>query len=496
MIQPVNSAPQNTIKTSIFNINDFHGKSINMERAIAVSNAFDNDKKDKDVDKLKFSSGDIMLGEVEPTNKVAMLAQNYMGVMACTLGNHEYDMLEKVGNLIPDMKYRLLACNVNLPPQNPYAKKVEKSYVQKVNGHEYGVIGTSPCDLFSRLKYRKVFDDMHVHNISDTIKDIQKEIDKLKAKNINKIILLSHSGFAYDRKIAEETDGIDIILGGHSHDLIRDVEPDYNLLYSKSGEPVVITQAGRDGKYIDKLDVEFDKNTGILTKVRNSVTGTRGFKRNAPVRYVFEKILGKPHVVGQIESVPPPLENDLIEPNPHANFVVDCIRDELGTDIALLSAANVRGFFESGTLDSRVLDEISPFRNKLCVISYSEKEIVDALKATCKSMVRSNNKPGLLHPSGLKYTVSRSGELKNLTFISKDGKEHQIDVNNPDSNKFYRVGINDYCAQGNDGLKMLKKYDNAEKIYDFDLIKCVEDYFRKNPTPVTIKDDGRVTIVD
>lgn len=496
MITPVDARSQNTIKTSIFYINDFHGKSINMERAVTASKVFDNSNLDGNVDKLKFSSGDIMLGEVEVTNKVAVKAQNIMGIMASAMGNHEYDMPDNVHKVIPDMKYRLLACNINIAPNNPYAKKVEKSYVQEINGHKYGVIGTSPTDLISRLKYSRVFDDLKIDNINDTIKDVQVEIDKLKTKGINKIILLSHNGFGYDRKIAEQTDGIDIVLGGHSHNLIRDVEVDYNLLKSKSGEPVVITQAGRDGKYCGQLDVEFDEKTGILTKVQNSVIGTRKFKRNAPVRYIFEKILGKPREVGRIAFAPPPLENDLIEPNPHANFVVDCIREELGTDIALLSAANVRGHFESGVLDSRVLDEISPFRNKLCIILYTEKEIVDALKSTCKSMVRSNNKPGLIHPSGLRYVVSSSGELKSLTFINSDGVAVPINVNNPDPNKIYRVGINDYYAQGNDGLAMLKKYDKAEKVCDFDLIQCVENHFKRTRENIIIKDDGRVTIVD
>lgn len=482
------------VKTSIFYINDFHGKSINMERAVTVSNAFDNNG-DTTSDKLKFSSGDIMLGEVENTNKVAVKAQNIMGIMASAMGNHEYDMPEKVQNVIPDMKYRLLACNIHIAPTNPYAKKVEKSYIQEVNGHQYGVIGTSPTDLFSRLKYGKIFEDLKIDNIADTIKDVQTEIDKLKAQGINKIILLSHSGFGYDRKIAEATDGIDIILGGHSHNLIRDTEKDFNLLYSKSGEPVVITQAGRDGKYCGKLDVEFDSN-GILTKIQNNVTGTRKFKRNAPVRYIFEQILGKPQKVGDISYAPAPLENDLIEPNPHANFVVDCIKEELGTDIALISAANVRGHFESGVLDSRVLSEISPFRNNLCIVNYTEKELVEALKATCKSMVRSNNKPGLLHPAGLKYTVNRSGNLRELLFIDKNGNENPIDINNPSPTKTYRVGINDYYAQGNDGLAMLNKYDVAEKKFDFDLIKCVEDHFKKDKTPVSIQDDGRVRIID
>lgn len=489
----------NRVKTSIFYINDYHGKSINMERTVTASRAYDSfikTKKDNgEVDVLKLSSGDIMLGEVEKVNNVAMSFQNIIGVTASAMGNHEYDMPDKIGNLIPKMKYKLLAANVKINQDNPLSKKVEKSYIEEHNGHKYGIIATTPTDLFSRLKYGHIFTELDVDNIDDTIKDVQAEADKLKKQGVDKIILLSHSGYGYDRKIAKNTDGIDIILGGHSHNLIQDIKSGENLLSSKSGEPVIITQAGRDGKHFGVLNVEFDEN-GRIVKAQNNITPTRGFKRNAPVRYIFDKLFGKPQVIGYVRTSPPPLTEDLIQPSGHAQFLVDCIRRDLGTDIALLSAANVRGYIEPGNLDTRYLEDISPFHNNLCIIPYTEKEIVEALKQTCKSFVNPNNKPGILHPSGLRYTVSRStGDLKELYFIDKNGNETRIDINHPREDKVYRTAINDYYAQGNDDMTVLKKIDEAEKVFDFDLNKCVIDYM-KTSGPVDIADDGRVKVVD
>ena len=88
MINPINQP--NSVKTSIFYINDYHGKSINMERTITASNAFDARNKDKkDVDTLKLSSGDIMIGEDFKTNQLAVLFQKIIGIMASAVGNHE-----------------------------------------------------------------------------------------------------------------------------------------------------------------------------------------------------------------------------------------------------------------------------------------------------------------------------------------------------------------------------------------------------------------------
>ena len=486
--------PNQQIRTSIFYINDFHGKSINIERTITASNAFDHFVPSQPTDKLKLSSGDIQLGEPVAANKVMVEAQNIMGIMASAMGNHEFDMPKHISELIPHMGYKMLACNINIKPDNPLYKKVEKSYIQEVNGHKYGIIGISPVDLFSRLKHGKIFEELAVDSIENTIKDVQKEVDNLKSKGVNKIILLSHVGFGYDQKIAKETDGIDIILGGHSHNLVEDIKPEYNLFTSKSGEPVVITQAGRDGRYFGVLNVEFNPK-GILTKIQNNVTSTRGFKRNVPARHVFEQIVGKPKIVGKIKSAPPPLLNDSIEPSGHANFMCDCLREELNSDIALFGSATIRGYFEAGNLDTRWLEDISPFKNKIVVTNYSEKQIVDALKVSARSLVNTNFKPGILHVSGLKYEISKDGQLRSAAFIDKTGKKIPIDINNPKTDKFYKTALTDYYCQGHDGFSMFNNYENAEK-YDFDITKCIEDYFKRHSEPVEIKDDGRIKIVN
>ncbi len=480
-------------KTSIFYINDIHGKSINVERTIAASNAFDAFVK-SGTDVLKLSSGDIQLGEPVNANRVMVESQNVMGIMASAMGNHEYDMPDHIKEIIPHMNYKLLACNINIDKDNPLYGKVQKSYVQEVNGTKYGIIGATPVDLFSRIKYGRIFDELKVDDIEKTIKDIQAETDKLKAQGVDRIILLSHVGFGYDQRIAKETDGIDIILGGHSHNLITDVKPNVNLFNSKSGEPVVITQAGRDGNYFGVLNVEWDKN-GIMKKIQNNVTSTRGFKRNPVARHLFENILGRPKVVGVINSAPPPPKNASIEPSGHGNFLCDCMKEELNTDIALFGSATIRGFFESGKLDTRWLEDISPFKNKMVTANYSEKEIVDALKISASSMTSTNNKPGLVHVSGLKYTVTKDGKLKSATFIDKQGNETPIDINNPRTDKYYKTALTDFYCQGHDGFSMLKKYDQAVK-YDFDITKCIEDYLSKHKDPVDIKDDGRIQIVE
>lgn len=485
-------------RTSIFYVNDYHGKAINMERTVTASNEFDRFESSFPTDKLKLASGDIMLGEDKKVNRIAVNFLKFIGVTASAVGNHECDMKSnEFVELSNDINYKLLACNMKTSPDSKIASHIEKSYIEEHNGHKYGIIGVLPTDLISRVKYGRVFQDQKIEpaNIDETIKDIQIEVDKLKKQGVNKIILLSHSGYGYDIKIAKETSGIDVILGGHSHNLLPGMKEGVNLFYSKSGEPVVITQAGRDGKNFGILNLEFDKN-GVIKKVQNNVATTRMFSRNLVARNFFENILGKPEVVGKIGKAPAPLKNDLVEVNPLAYYGLDAIRERSGADIAIVGAANIRGYVEKGKIDTRTISEISPFKNKIVKINYTEKELVDSIKFCAKSFINRNNKPGIMYVSGLKYTVSRNGLVYDMKFIHKDGTEENIDVNNPRTDKIYSVAINDYYSSGNDDLFMLNKINQATERYNWDLNDCVEWKIRQTKEPVDIVDDGRIKIVD
>ena len=493
MLNPVTQI--GNINTSIFYINDYHGKSINMERTISASNAFDAKYKYRhDVDTLKLSSGDIMIGEDFKTNQLAVLFQKMIGIRASAVGNHEYDMQHKIGSILPLIHYNLLSANVRINPRNPWSSVIKSSVIEEKNGHKYGIIGTSPIDLFKRSKEGVIQRDIEVSKAKQTVTDIQKEVEKLQKQGVNKIILLSHLGFTMDKIIANQTQGIDVILGGHSHDLLFDVKEGKNLFYSKAGEPVVITQAGRDGKNFGVLDLEFDEN-GVIKKVQNNVGFTRVFRRYAPAKYVFDKIFGARETYGFVKSAPPALTQDLIEPNPHAYFITDCIRKDMDCDIAILPSSNIRGYFESGKVDTRILTDILPFKNKLYKMSYSEKDIVDAFKMASKSFVNVANKPGIFYPSGLRYTVSTSGKLLSMTYIDKQGKATKIDINNPRTDKFYTTVINDYCAQGNDGFKCLNQPERIIEKCDYDATKCVTEVLSNTKDPVEIYDDGRIQII-
>ncbi len=493
MISPVSTG---NIKTSIFYINDYHGKSLNMERTMSASNTFDFRNKDKkDTDVLKLSSGDIMVGEDVTINRASILFQNFIGIKASAVGNHEHDLQNNQEKVLPYVKFNMLSNNVKVNPRNPWSSVLKSSVVEEVNGHKYGIIGSTPVDLFTRTKNGSLHRDFTVDSAEETVKDIQSEIDKLKAQGVDKIILLSHLGNTFEKIIATQTSGLDVILGGHSHDLIKDVKEGENLLYNKDGEPVIITQAGKDGKNFGILNLEFDQN-GIIKKVQNNIGYTKDFHRNMPLEYIFNKLFKNNKIYGEIKSAPPEPKDLLITPNPHGYFITDCMRKDLDCDIALIQSANMRGYFEKGEVDDRILNDILPFKNELYIMKYSEKDIVDALKFACENSYKSHShKPGMFYASGLKYTISDKGQLISLTFVDKNGKETPVNIENPRYDKFYTTAINDYCAQGNDKFKMLDKPEQIIKKTGIDSAVCVANVLKTMKEPAQIVDDGRITIV-
>lgn len=499
-VQPnfTNNEKQKTVDTDIFYINDIHGRIGNMARIYTAKQIYDSKNNDLNADKFVLSAGDISAGADLNLVKAANTYMNGMGVEATADGNHEYDANPpELAKAKENAKFKSLGLNLRIPDNNPLKGIIEKSFVIEKNGHKYAIIGLAPPDLHERIRDNDSRKQIGIDKFENTLNDLQKVVDNYKTQGINKIILLSHCGLTKDQQIAKNIDGIDIIIGGHTHDLLKGIEINKNLLYSKSNEPVIITQAGKDGEYFGNLKVTWDDEKGIIIKAQNNVTQSNQFKRNRVLKGVFDQILGKPEMLGEIKLAVGPSKNRLLDPNPNAFFIMDAVKKELDVDLAITNAGNVRGFFEAGPIDSRGVFEVVPLKNNMVKLKLTEAEIVDAVKKGAKSYTDPGGKPGIIMPSGLKYTISRKGEVKSISYVDKNGKETPIDINNPDKNKIYTVAMDDFMASGGDNLFENRiKLGNIDEKFDFDKDKLTCDYIKKLNEPIEIKDDGRITVVD
>lgn len=488
---------EDSFELSIGYVNDTHGQTNNMMRILSGLKG-----------DLKLSAGDNDIGDEKnkAVHRVTMKFLNLAEVKATALGNHELDTTQ--ADLIDsneDYNGDILAVNfrkelienededeVKELGRASLEQSLKNSKIVEVKGEKIGLVGASPVDMFERLTHPNYHTDCSVDALEDTIEDIQDEVDNLKEQGINKIFLLSHLGHAKDKIVAQNTKDIDVIIGGHTHELVTDIKEGENLFYNENGEPVVLTEAGRDGNYFGQLNLTFDKD-GVITKAQNNVAETRFFHKNMINQYIFDEILGKPEKIGFIKQAPPP-PTSLIEENPHANFVCDAMRAEMGADIGVWNNGGIRNFFHEGVIDSRDIKDIAPFFDRMSLAEVSEKTLVDMFKSTVQTTYTSHgNKPGLIAVSGLNYTVNpQKAELTAMNFVDKDGKEIPIDINNPRADKMYKVATDEFMMSAGADYAVLASHDKCIEIrpYDKDVLTC--DYVKHLDRPIIINQTGRI----
>ena len=491
------SPTNDSFELSIGYVNDTHGQTNNMMRILSGIKG-----------DIVVSAGDNDIGDEKnkEIHKATAKFLNIANVIATAVGNHEMDTTqEDLMDSISSYKAEALAVNLKkkmIEDEAPdEVKKLGRAHLEEslkpskiveVNGEKIGLLGASPIDMFDRLTHPNYHTDCHIDKLDDTIKDIQDEVDNLKKSGVNKIVLLSHLGLKKDKQVAKETDGIDVIIGGHTHELIEGITEGENLLYSKSGEPVILTEAGRDGNNFGKLNLTFNED-GIITKAQNNLGETGLFKKNLVNKYIFEEALGKAEKIGYIKSAPLPPKS-LTEENPHANFVCDIMREETDSDIALWHNCGVRNYFHEGEINSRDIKDISPFLDFVVTAEVSEKTIVDLFKkAIHDTYSSSSRKPGLIAVSGLDYTVNEKDKtLTEMNYTDKNGIKHKIDIENPSKTKKYKVVTDEFLMSAGADYNILAQEENYIKKYPYDKDVMVCNYIKRINEPITINQTGRI----
>lgn len=171
-----------------------------------------------------------------------------LGFDAITLGNHEFDYgLSWLFSILKDAKFSTLAANLSLNPvpQTKEFKKLSplKDYeIFTRGGVKIAVIGLVTNDYLKSLQVK-------VQSAEETLKTLVPRV----RKKADIVVVLSHLGYDRDIEVARAVDGIDVIVGGHSHTRLSTYTVE-NGTY--------ITQTGSWGSYVGVIDLEV-KNKAI-----------------------------------------------------------------------------------------------------------------------------------------------------------------------------------------------------------------------------------------
>jgi S-sulfosulfanyl-L-cysteine sulfohydrolase len=213
---------------------------------------------------LLLDGGDLMqgTGQANALQGADMIeAANLLGVDAMT-GHWEFTYGETtLRQRLAAFKGEFLAQNVfltddaafnNAEAFDPASGRVFKpASIKDAGGMRVAVIGQA--FPYVPIAHPKRFTPDWTFGIHE--QDLQKLVDDLRnVQHADAVVLLSHNGMDVDLKLASRVTGIDIILGGHTHDAVP--RP---LIVANAGGKTIVTNAGSNGKFLAVLDLDIGK---------------------------------------------------------------------------------------------------------------------------------------------------------------------------------------------------------------------------------------------
>jgi sulfur-oxidizing protein SoxB len=195
-------------------------------------------------------------------------AANLLGIEAMT-GHWEFTYGEEaLRRNLARFNGEFLAQNVHLTEEaafngvkayDPASARVFKpAMIRKLGDYRVAVIGQA--FPYVPIAHPKRFTPNWTFGIRED--ELQKLVDGLRNNDkVDAVVLLSHNGMDVDLKLAGRVTGIDVILGGHTHDAVPQPVPVTN-----AGGTTLVTNAGSNGKFLGVLDLDLAK--GRLKEVR------------------------------------------------------------------------------------------------------------------------------------------------------------------------------------------------------------------------------------
>lgn len=428
-----------------------------------------------------------------------------LGYEAMTLGNHEFDDgPANLGNFLDSVSFPVVSSNIDASAEPAIDGGFVKSAVLDVGGDKVGIVGltTNTTPSSSSPGPTVAF--------GDYVPALEPVIAELEAQGVNKIVLLSHIGYVDDQTLAAAIDGIDVIVGGHSHTFLSNTAEDASGPYptvvdSPSGAPVLIVHDGSYGKYLGNLEVTFDAD-GVPTSWQGD-----------PI-LLDNSVAEDPAVLARVEELAQPLEElrstvigqteaDLDGDRASCRFA-ECTMGNLITDamiwgsqndgvqIAIENGGGIRASIAAGDVTLGQVMEVLPFGNTLATFGLTGADLIAALENGVGRAENPDNEGTGRFPqvSGMRYTWDGTKPVGER-IISAEVKNADGSFSPVDPEAVYQIASNDFNRRGGDDYTVFA--ENAIDPYDFGppLDQVVADYITEY-SPLNVQLDGRITRLD
>ena len=499
---------------------------------------------------LKLHAGDAISGDLYYTlfkGEADAALMNEVCFDAFALGNHEFDDgdagLKRFLDYLNDGSCNTAILGANVKPEvgvSPLTKQTATDYIIphviiERGGMKIGIIG---IDIANKTKMSSSPDETTI--FTDETITAQAEINILKAKGINHIILLTHYQYENDIALAQALSGVDVIIGGDSHSLLGDFSalgqksegPYPTVSKDSDGNQVCIAQAWQYSQILGELQVSFD-DKGNVTDCsgtphmmladsfrRKNADGQRveldGTARDAAIATVNAhpnlsivaedesaavRLAGfagqvdelKQTIIGKIasplclERIPGQGRSKICQPADTAkngsdisNLVAHAFRDMSRTgDIAIQNGGGVRIDVAAGDYSIGDAYQLLPFANTLVELQMTGAEIHQVLEEALDYALTPDGSTGAYpYAAGLRWHIDAS-KPKGKRFSAIEFKG-PLDKNWSalDKKRSYKVITNNYIAGGRDGYLTFKTVSDDGRLVDtyLDYAQSFVDY--------------------
>lgn len=491
------------IRLTILHTNDHHGHyladnkgQIGMAPRSTLIKQLRAEFKQAGVYSLLLSGGDINTGTMESDffdAKPDFLGMNKLKYDAMAVGNHEFDnSFDVIKQQQEWAGFPFLAANIFYKGTNQ--RVFEPLYlVKNFKGIKVGIFGLTTKDTPFAASSEDAKNKFEFKNIIDSAKEVVSVLKK--KEKVDYIILVTHVGHKGsmtangDIHLAEQVAGIDIIVGGHSQEIINAVQVNNTI----------IVQAEDWGKYLGKLDLELTKQK--LTKIDYQLIPVN-LKQKVKDEYVYIEKEIKPDpefiemfasykkqadelgnvVVGTLDKA---LSGDrkLVRRGqaPIAQFVGAALLNKLkNAEVAVINGGAIRFGLEPGEVSRKDLHTLHPYGNTLVSVKFSASEFFHYIEELSKiNIVAKNNTiGGNPHYINMKLTYKKNKlqmiEAKNgkwKVYLDKNGKIHT-------TKKSFVLGTMNFLARGGDNYPKI----TTHKTYvdtGFMINSAMMEYFEK-----------------
>ncbi len=395
----VGAASQWTLIT-ILHTNDIHGSIMPRDASSGLSRAATLVKQIRNSmpNVILLDAGDIIHGTPEDylsRGKASILAMNAVEYDAAATGNHEYDFgLDVLEEVVSTATFPFLAANIKSAPGGDW-NKIAPYAILNANDVKIGVIGLTTLETVS-LHWPGSIKDIR---IDDPIATAKKLVPELR-KSVDVLVILSHLGADLDRLLAREVQGIDFIVGGHSHTAIEQWEWIGDTLIAQTG--AYCKALGRIDFIIRKQDTKAEiwsvngktrrwndlprpplgatYPNGPLVAVNNTITEDQAvLNAYLPFRRSTDRYLSL--TIGYARTDIPGREPGKDE-SPSANLMADAVREFAKSDVAIVDANAVgsRGLARGPIRIENLYNLVGGYtRQHIVVAKIRGRELVQAI---------------------------------------------------------------------------------------------------------------------